>query len=206
MPFQLSILFQGKKKIVDAEWRFFLTGGVALDNPHPNPADWLPDKSWGEIVRTGEFPALAELWKHVQDNLEAWKKIYDSSAPQEMDLPDPWNLSLSAMQKLIVLRCLRSDKVVPGVQEFIVEHIGRPYIEPPTFDLSGSFGDSNCCAPLIFVLSPGADPMSALMKFADDEGMGGDKLETISLGQGQGPIAARMINRAIQRGMLDFEN
>ena len=157
-------------------------------------------------MRTGEFPALAELWKHVQDNLEAWKKIYDSSAPQEMDLPDPWNLSLSAMQKLIVLRCLRSDKVVPGVQEFIVEHIGRPYIEPPTFDLSGSFGDSNCCAPLIFVLSPGADPMSALMKFADDEGMGGDKLETISLGQGQGPIAARMINRAIQRGMLDIQN
>ena len=176
-------------------------GGVALDNPIANPAEeWLQDKAWGEIVRTQEFPALKDLYKHVIENPDKWKEVYDNPQPHEMALPDPWHLSLSPMQKLIVLRCLRPDKIVPGVQDFIVEHIGRSYIEPPTFDLAGSFGDSNSCSPLIFVLSPGADPMSALMKFADDESMGGDKLETISLGQGQGPIAAKMINKAIQRG------
>ena len=194
-------ILNGKGKIDDSEWRFLLTGGVALDNPIPNPAeDWLPDKSWGEIVRTQEFGALKDFYKHIIENPDMWKALYDNPSPQEMELPDPWNLALSPMQKLIVLRCLRPDKVVPGIQDFIIEHIGRSYIEPPTFDLSGSFADSNPCSPLIFVLSPGADPMSALMKFADDEGMGGDKLETISLGQGQGPIAEKMINKAIQRG------
>ena len=194
-------ILKGKNKVDEPEWRFLLTGGVALDNPYPNPAeDWLPEKSWGEIVRTSDIPALKEFSQHLTDNQDEWKKLYDSHSPHEEELPDPWNLALNPMQKLIVLRCLRYDKVVPGVQDFIVEHMGRPYIEPPTFDLAGSFTDSNCCAPLIFVLSPGADPMSALMKFADDESMGGDKLETISLGQGQGPIAAKMINKAIQRG------
>lgn len=38
------------------------------------------------------------------------------------------------------------------------------------------------------------------MKFADDLEMGGSKTQTISLGQGQGPIAAVMIDNAIKQG------
>lgn len=39
-----------------------------------------------------------------------------------------------------------------------------------------------------------------LLKFADDVGMGGTSIQTISLGQGQGPIAAKMISQAITDG------
>ena len=63
--------------------------------------------------------------------------------------------------------------------------MGRVYVEPPTFNLPLSYGDANCTTPLIFVLSPGADPMAALRKFADEKGFGGDRIQTISLGQGQ---------------------
>ena len=39
-----------------------------------------------------------------------------------------------------------------------------------------------------------------MLKFADDVEMGGSKTQTISLGQGQGPIAAVMILKAIKAG------
>ncbi|XP_065826535.1 dynein axonemal heavy chain 3-like isoform X2 [Oscarella lobularis] len=196
--FVLTIgILKGRNKVLDDHWRFLLTGGVALDNPNPNPyPEWLSDKSWGEIVRASALPGLHGLYQEFSSK---WKEVYDSAEPQFAKYPKPWDV-LSGLERMILLRCLRPDKIVPATQEFIVENMGRSYIEPPTFDLAGSYADSYCCAPLIFVLSPGADPMAGLLKFADDRGFGGDRCQRISLGQGQGPIAARMIEKALKEG------
>ncbi|XP_075900184.1 dynein axonemal heavy chain 3 [Nelusetta ayraudi] len=193
-------IMQGKGRMDDQVWRFLLTGGIALDNPHANPAPaWLSDKSWSEIVRASKLPNLVGLYMHVQDSVAAWKSLYDSGKPHKVPLPDRWG-QLTGMDRLVVIRCFRSDKLVPAVQDFIVDNMGQAYVEPPNFDLGGSYKDSNCCSPLIFVLSPGSDPTAGLLKFADDLEMGGSKTQTISLGQGQGPIAARMIDKAIEEG------
>lgn len=39
-----------------------MTGGVALDNPYPNPcSEWLSEKAWSEIVRASDLPNLKGL-------------------------------------------------------------------------------------------------------------------------------------------------
>ncbi|XP_035537407.1 dynein heavy chain 3, axonemal [Morone saxatilis] len=193
-------IMQGKNQVDDQVWRFLLTGGIALDNPYPNPApEWLSEKSWSKIVRASKLPNLEGFFEHVQDNVSKWKKLYDSGKPHEEQLPGQWS-KLVGMDRMVVIRCFRPDKLVPAVQDFIVDNMGQAYIEPPTFDLAGSYKDSYNCSPLIFVLSPGSDPTAGLLKFADDLEMGGSKTQTISLGQGQGPIAAQMIDKAIKEG------
>ncbi len=57
-------------EIVEDVWRFLLTGGVALENPHPNPfPQWLGEKSWGEIVRASDLESLKGWFKGRQQLL-----------------------------------------------------------------------------------------------------------------------------------------
>uniref|UniRef100_A0A8C3KS30 Dynein axonemal heavy chain 12 n=1 Tax=Calidris pygmaea TaxID=425635 RepID=A0A8C3KS30_9CHAR len=188
-------LLMAKNEIEQQEFMFLLTGGVGLKNKYKNPdPSWLSDKSWDELCRASEIPALKEL------RYSEWQKIYDSKEPQSFPLPDQFNNTLNELQKMIIIRCLRPDKIGPAVTTFVTDKLGKKFVEPPPFDLTKSYLDSNSTIPLIFVLSPGADPMSSLLKFANDREMAGDKFQSISLGQGQGPIATKMIQNGMEEG------
>lgn len=68
---------------------------------------------------------------------------------------------------MILIRVLRPDKAVPLARRFVDAKIGHKFTQPPPFDLAKSYNDSISSQPLIFVLSPGADPMASLLKFAE---------------------------------------
>ena len=67
---------------------------------------------------------------------------------------------------MIVLRLIRPDKVVHATRSFVSENLGEMFTanrRHSTWALYSSvFDDSAALAPLIFVPSPGADPMAAL--------------------------------------------
>lgn len=58
-----------------------------------------------------------------------------------------------------------------GVQGFVVSKMGDRFVKPPVFDLNACFDDSSCATPLVFILSPGSDPMGAVLKAADGMGV-----------------------------------
>ncbi|XP_077275021.1 dynein heavy chain at 36C [Temnothorax americanus] len=182
-----------------AQWMFLLTGGVGLENPFANPTEWLPARFWDELCRLDSVPGFLEIRDSVMKNIDEWKKIFDHKEPHTSSFPAPWN-KLSSFEKMLVLRCIRPDKIVPAAQLFVEEQLGRQYIVPPPFDLAASFADSHSCIPLIFVLTPGADPMAILLKFADDQGFGASRLFSLSLGQGQGIIAEGLIDEGVKNG------
>ncbi|XP_040909250.1 dynein heavy chain 12, axonemal [Toxotes jaculatrix] len=194
-------LLLAKEEIEYSDFMFFLTGGVGLQNTIANPdPSWLQDKSWDEICRASELPGLQGIKEAFIKSPGDFKPIYDSKEPCNIPLPAPWSEQLNDLQKMIIVRCLRPDKIVPAVTKYVTGKLGKKFVQPPPFDLSKSYLDSNSTIPLVFVLSPGADPMASLLKFASDKGMGGARFQSISLGQGQGPIAAKMISTAMQDG------
>ncbi|KAK7884177.1 hypothetical protein WMY93_027300 [Mugilogobius chulae] len=194
-------LLLAKNEIEYTEFMFLLTGGVGLQNTIPNPdPTWLQDKNWDEICRASELPGLQGITKAFITDPGQFKGIYDSKDPANIPLPAPWCEKLNELQKIIIIRCLRPDKMVPAITKYVTDKLGKTFVQPPPFDLSKSYQDSNATIPLVFVLCPGADPMASLLKFANDKNMAATKFQSISLGQGQGPIAAKMITTAMQDG------
>ncbi|OXU22263.1 hypothetical protein TSAR_003308 [Trichomalopsis sarcophagae] len=181
------------------EMSFFLSGGLVLQSSSaPNPApDWLAEKSWEEIKRSANLRPFARL---AQDfDAARWKTFYDDVNPEEASLPQPWEPELTDFQKLIVIRMIRPDKVIPKILQYVRKSMDARFVSPPSFDISRSYADSNCLVPLIFILSPGSDPMAALAKFAEQSDYS-SRFFSISLGQGQGPIARGLIRKAQEDG------
>lgn len=89
-----------------------------------------------------------------------FKKIFDSPNAHEEPMPGDWDSKLNSFQKMIVLKAIRPDMITYAVLNYIVEMMGKEFIEPPTFDLSKSYRDASAITPLIFVLSAGSDPVA----------------------------------------------
>ena len=57
--------------------------------------------------------------EHLMKYPDQWKVLFDSPDPQEMDLPEPFNSNLNKFQKIIVIKSIRPDKVIPCIQNYV---------------------------------------------------------------------------------------
>lgn len=71
-----------------------------------------------------------------------------------------------------------------------MNNLGPQFVEPPVLDIRAVLDESLPVTPLIFVLSAGVDPTTALLQLAENNNMQ-SKFVSLSLGQGQAPIATR---------------
>lgn len=129
-----------------------------------------------------------------------WRSFMDNDTPHKTSLPPLYEDRLTFFQKAMLIKVLRESKLIYAIQNYVKAELGALFIESPAFDLEGVFEDSVSTTPIIFVLSPGADPIAYLVDLAKRKGMG-DKFKAISLGQGQGVIAQKLIDEG-QRGGL----
>jgi dynein heavy chain len=189
----------GKELLTDSTLRFFLAGSTAMEASELNPfTAWLPEQGWKDVLALCDLPQLVNFKPLFTGKGAAWEGVFNSLKPMA-DIDKIVGEDYDGFSKLCILRCLRPDAVVPAVQAFIADYMGHHFIEPPPFDLKTCYADSLCYTPLVFVLTPGADPMTELFKLAEEYDMG-SKLQVISLGQGQGPIAEAALANAAEKG------
>ncbi len=194
-----SRIENGDGNLDQAEYKFLLTGPTSVEVALTKPAEWLPDNSWVEVSNLAKLPNFVGLDKSfAEEHLDAFKAMYESASPQEMDMPGEW-IKMSFFQKCLFIRTLRPDKCVQAVQNTVANALGERFIEAPPFDLPGVYSTASSTMPIIFILSSGADPTATFLKFADEMGFA-KKMDAISLGQGQGPLAEKILGEGQDRG------
>ena len=67
----------------------------------------------------------------------------------------------------MLMRCFRVDRIVRSVTNYIEETMGEEYITSPVISLDAIYEQSSPLMPVVFILSPGSDPTSDLMKLAE---------------------------------------
>ena len=89
-----------------------------------------------------------------------------------MDSPEaaPFPLkydSITPFQRLMLLRCFRVDRIYRAITEYVTQTMGEKYVMPPVISFESIWEQSTPLSPIVFILSPGSDPATDLMKLAE---------------------------------------
>lgn len=201
--FQMTcMILDGDGALNRTELDFFLKGDVSLDVPTKSkPASWLSDQGWKDLIYMANLNEVCTaLVEHFEHSPTVWREWQNLEAPEDVGFPGDFREQLLPLQRLCVTRCFRPDRVYNAVKIMVMETMGDKYVQPPVLDYARIFAQSSPGMPMVFVLSPGADPQSDIQTLGEQRGFVGTKFKFISLGQGQGPLAEQMMEQGYQKG------
>nr|CAH7757603.1 unnamed protein product [Callosobruchus chinensis] len=203
-------IFQQSGVIDDSQWNYLLRGPIGAKGNFPKKPEYpvITDFMW----TAANFLAVTyENFKELPDNIVNVNKVTVGDFDLTIQLVPTittgstvnWNKVLDDFEKLLLIKTLQEEKLVFAVTEYVKIKLGQVFIESPQISLPALYQDTSNGVPLIFVLSTGSDPFGAFQRFAADMGVL-DKVKSISLGQGQGPVAEKLIMEGVESGNWVF--
>nr|XP_046254731.1 dynein axonemal heavy chain 11 isoform X1 [Scatophagus argus] len=189
-----------KQGLIDAhEFDFLLR--FPVEASRVSPVSFLSAHAWGAIKTLSTMENFSGLDRDVESSPKRWRKIVESSCPEKERLPQDWK-NKSPLQKLIILRALRPDRMTYSLRNFVEKSMGTKYVEAARLEFDKLYEDSGPSNPVFFILSPGVDPLKDVEKLGLKLGFSIDQgtLHNISLGQGQEEVAERVVKNASKQG------
>lgn len=71
---------------------------------------------WKEILTLLPLPNFSALAKEFSSHVDEFQRVFDSAEPHKEPLPGHWDMDLSDFQKMLVLKCVRADKITNAMQ------------------------------------------------------------------------------------------
>lgn len=105
------------------EYEFFLRGEMMKSKSPPASSshpDWI--SNWEMIVEMQrQLPNFANIEGSFTHNGPEWKRWFASSTPETDNLPLEWESKCDKLRKMILLKVIRPDRVLPAVNLFVAD-------------------------------------------------------------------------------------
>ena len=126
-------------------------GGEAMAE---DVASVLRPSQWDSLVQIQECHGLSQLCVEFEAAPERWKSWMSLDRPEHHDPP---GFSLDALQRLLIVKALRPDRLHVCVQDFIESHLGPEYSVPstPSSSIASAARSSAASTPILVMLLPG---------------------------------------------------
>lgn len=203
----ITSINRNSNQVQENHWNLLLRGAGPLLPEELKARPECPDSkvlgpiAWDLIyfIDIYDQPTYGGLTQSIVTQWDAWYEWAVCPDPQVTPLPLEWQEKLNSFERLNVLKAFRPEKLLFAFQNYVMDEMGKFYVESPSASMEVVYADTDVKTPLIFVLSAGADPTSSLIKFAKEKNFA-EKLNVISLGQGQGPKADALIRSSKKNG------
>lgn len=196
------------QEVDPATFTFLLRPSKKLGDDNPL-AEWLPASAWYSVQALAEFEDFNKLPSDLVEAAPRFREWFNHQQPEVEKLPLDWaQLEKEPFKKLLVLRCLRPDRMTVALTTFIRRVLpnGPAYVDCDN-SLSSlgiiqeTLDSSSAVTPIFFILSPGTDIAGDLDKLAVKYGLERDRSYTnISMGQGQEKNAMEKLELAHRLG------
>nr|XP_042907190.1 dynein axonemal heavy chain 2 isoform X1 [Parasteatoda tepidariorum]XP_042907240.1 dynein axonemal heavy chain 2 isoform X1 [Parasteatoda tepidariorum] len=199
-----QILLADHKLGID-EYEFFIHGGKESGekNKLMNPCShWLSEESWNQIIQLELLPKFLGITVSFDEAPKLWYEWYSSQEPENKLLPGNWRNICSEFEKLLLIRCLRPDRIINCISNLIANNLGRNFLAYPEIDIREIFEESSAKKPLIlFTVSSDAHAEQIISNHAHERNT---KYRVLSLAERQGNLASQLIVDSIKVGDWAF--
>ncbi|KAL7490113.1 hypothetical protein ACHAW6_015825 [Cyclotella cf. meneghiniana] len=190
-------------KIEQDEVDFLINGGSCVDPGNMGPLhDWMPDVIWAKVKALECMPRFKGIGDSMQSESDAWEAWFDIEKVEEVAIPGPFDKKLSDLDRIMLLRATRPDRLVNSLISYVGNTMGPEYIAQKPFSMASTFVETNKGTPIFFVLFPGVDPTRWIECLGKEKGISAEnkRFVNISMGQGQEVPAEAIINRLAKEG------
>jgi len=170
-------------------------------NEKPFELEWLPDGSWFAIQALKEVDGFTKLSDDLVSSSKRFKEWCDLEASEKEKLPLEYK-SLPPLQRLLVIRCLRPDRMTMAMEMFVGEYMGSKYVGDVDASLTSCLPETDPATPVYFVLSPGVDVVGEVERQAAERDFSpkNGKFSDVSLGEGKDIISDKEVDRLSKDG------